>query len=71
MAALCLYHGVLSHGMADKDSSQFTAMPSPAGETRKGKLAPRFSCRHIPNLDGGSLRISVAGTRISCASGVH
>jgi len=50
-----LYHGILSRGIADKDSSQFTVMPSPAGKTREGNPVPRFSSRHIPNLDGDRL----------------
>jgi len=50
-----LYHGILSRGTADKDSSQFTVMPSPAGKTREGNPVPRFSSRHIPNLDGDRL----------------
>lgn len=71
--ALCLCHGILSPGMADKDSSQFTVMPSPAGRTREGNPVPRFSCRHIPNLDGGGLVFQCprSATRISRAPGVH
>lgn len=42
-------------GIADKDSSQFTVMSSPAGKTREGNPVPRFSSRHIPNLDGDRL----------------
>lgn len=44
-------------------------MQGPAGETKEGKLAPRFSSRRIPNLDGGGVGISVAGAKISRASG--
>lgn len=44
-------------------------MQGPAGETREGNLAPRFSSRRIPNLDGGGVGISVAGAKISRASG--
>lgn len=44
-----------SRGIADKDSSQFTVMPSPAGKTREGNPVPRFSSCHIPNLDGDRL----------------
>lgn len=50
-----LYHGILSRGMADKDSSQFTVMPGPAGKTREGNPVARFSSRYIPNLDGDRL----------------
>lgn len=71
-ALLRLYHGVLSHGTADKDSARFTVMQGPRGEGNGEKESSRLDFPpvvYLISMAALELSFSVAGAKISQSLG--